>query len=206
MTTDQSSPGKVFAQASVSLDGYIAGPGNSGFDRLFAWCTAGDVETPSADPERLTYRTSEATARYLRDLMDHTGALVVGRKQFDMTNGWGGAHPQGDVPVFVVTHNPPEWTNTVTPFTFVTDGVESAVRQAIKVADGKDVGIGPGSIVGQALSVGLLDELRIDLVPTVLGGGVRMLDGVGAAPIDLSGPETITGVGVTHLIYRRPTS
>jgi dihydrofolate reductase len=193
---------RVIAQASVSIDGYIAGPDGSGFDLLFAWCTAGDVETPSAQPERLTYRTSAATADYLRDLLQGTGALVVGRTQFDQTKGWGGSHPLGDHPVFVVTHRAPEdWVNTVTPFTFVTDGVESAVRQAIATSGGKDVGIGPGSTVGQALDLGLVDELRLDLVPYVLGGGVRMLDGVTSAPLAFGDPKIIEGVGVTHLIY-----
>ena len=75
--------GKVFTQASVSLDGYISGPGQTGFDRLFAWCTAGTVATPTADPDRLTYLTSEATARYLRELQERIGACVVGRNLFD---------------------------------------------------------------------------------------------------------------------------
>jgi hypothetical protein len=70
--------GKVFAQASVSLDGFIAGPGGTGFEHLFAWCTAGEVETPTDQPERLTYLTNAATADYLRDLLDGTGAIVVG--------------------------------------------------------------------------------------------------------------------------------
>jgi hypothetical protein len=98
----------------VSLDGYIAGPRGSGFDHLFTWCTAGDVETPSHQPERLTYRTNTATAAYLRELLDSTGAVVVGRRLFDATNGWNGSHPLG-TPVFVVTHQPPpDWTNTDT--------------------------------------------------------------------------------------------
>ncbi|WP_248962122.1 hypothetical protein [Sphaerisporangium perillae] len=71
--------GRVIAQASVSLDGFIAGPDQTGFDRLFAWCTSGEVATPSNDPDRLTYRTSAASADYLRDLLDNTGACVVGR-------------------------------------------------------------------------------------------------------------------------------
>lgn len=198
---------KIIAQASVSLDGYIAGPGNSGFDRLFAWCTAGEVETPSAQPDRLTYRTSAATAAYLQDLVDRTGAFVVGRRQFDDTNGWGGSHPAGKLPVFVVTHQAPVgWVNTDTQFTFVTDGIESAIRQATDAADGKDVGIGPGSLVGQALDLDLIDELRVDLVPHILGGGTPMLDGIDHAPLDFADPTIIAGTGVTHLIYRRSAS
>lgn len=107
------------------------------------------------------------------------------------------------LPVFVVTHQPPAgWVNTHTPFTFGTDGIESAIRQATVAADGRDVGIGPGSLVGQALDLGLLDELRVDLVPHILGGGTPMLDGVNHAPVDFADPKIIAGTGVTHLIYR----
>lgn len=196
--------GKIFTQASVSLDGYIAGPGETGFDKLFSWCTAGTVPTPTADPDRLTYRTSEATARYLRELEERLGACVVGRNQFDLTEGWGGRHPSG-VPVFVVTHRPPPpgWAPS-TPFTFVTDGVETAIAQAREAAGDLDVGVGPGVTVAEALRAGLLDELRMDVVPVVLGGGTPMLAGLEAsAPLDFEQSEVIEGIGVTHLVYRR---
>lgn len=196
--------GKVFTQASVSLDGYISGPGQSGFDRLFAWCAAGTVATPTADPDRLTYRTSEATAGYLRELQERIGACVVGRKLFDLTAGWQGHHPSG-VPVFVVTHRPPPpgWDDT-TPFTFVTGGVEDAIARAREAAGDRDVGVGPGGTVADALRAGLLDELRMDVVPVVLGGGTPMLSGLdGTAPIGFEAAEVIEGIGVTHLTYRR---
>ncbi|WP_157244944.1 dihydrofolate reductase family protein [Nonomuraea typhae] len=199
--------GKVFTQASVSLDGYISGPGQTGFDRLFAWCTAGTVATPTADPDRLTYLTSEATARYLRDLQERIGACVVGRNLFDLTAGWNGRHPSG-VPVFVVTHRPPPagWEATATPFTFVSDGVENAIARAREVAGHRDVGVGPGGTVADALRAGLLDELRMDVVPVVLGAGTPMLTGLGdTAPIGFDLAEIIEGIGVTHLIYRRAT-
>ncbi|GAA1948831.1 dihydrofolate reductase family protein [Amycolatopsis minnesotensis] len=197
--------GKVFTQASVSLDGYISGPGQSGFDRLFAWCTAGPVATPTAVPDRLTYRTSEATARYLRELQDRLGACVVGRKLFDLTAGWHGRHPS-DVPVFVVTHRPPpsDW-DPASPFTFVTDGVASAIALAREAAGHRDVGVGPGGTVADALRAGLLDELRMDVVPVVLGGGTPMLAALGGtAPIGFEQVEVVEGIGVTHLVYRRP--
>ncbi|GAA1676552.1 dihydrofolate reductase family protein [Kribbella yunnanensis] len=192
--------GKVFTQASVSLDGFIAGPGHSGFDKLFAWCRAGDVETPSEDPERLIYRTNAATAAYLRELMETTGALIVGRTLYDMTNGWDGKHP-GGLPVFVVTHRAPEEpVESETPFIFVTDGIESAIKQAQDLAGDKRIGIGPGSTVGQAINAGLVDEIRVDLVPLILGSGTPMLSGI-TEQLDLQNPEVIVGQGVTHLIY-----
>jgi dihydrofolate reductase len=201
---------KVYAQAAVSLDGFISRPGHSGYDRMFAWHTAGDVETPSADPWRLTYRTNAASATYLRELITGTGAVVVGRTLFDLTKGWEGSHPLG-VPVFVVTHRPPPGGNGPltfvtkgTPFTFVTDGVPSAIDQARTAAGDKAVGVGPGSTVGQALRAGLIDELRFDLVPVVLGGGTPVLDhGGDFRPVTFGDPTVVEGIGVTHLIYRR---
>ncbi|TDX03880.1 dihydrofolate reductase family protein [Kribbella sp. VKM Ac-2566] len=194
---------KVYAQASVSLDGFIAGPNGTGFDRLFAWCTAGDVETPTSQPDRLTYRTNAATAAYLRDLLEGTGALVVGRRLFDATNGWNGSHPLGK-PVFVVTHEPPtDWVDTDTPYTFVTDGVTAAIAQAQSAAGSLDVGVGPGTTVVQALDAGLLDELRLDLVPTTLGSGTAMLEGLTKSHT-FTDPQIINGTGVTHLIYKLP--
>ncbi|TCC35920.1 dihydrofolate reductase family protein [Kribbella speibonae] len=191
---------KVYAQASVSLDGFIAGPNGTGFDRLFAWCTAGTVETPTSQPDRLTYRTNAATAAYLRDLLEGTGALVIGRRLFDATNGWNGSHPLGK-PVFVVTHEPPtDWVDTDTPYTFVTDGIASAIAQAQSAAGTLDVGVGPGTTVVQALDAGLLTELRLDLVPVTLGSGTPMLEGL-TTQHTFADPRTIAGIGVTHLIY-----
>lgn len=201
---DPTPAGIVFTQAAVSLDGFIAGPGHSGFDHLFAWCAAGEIETPSADPRRLTYRTNADSAAYLRAMIDDTGAAVVGRTLFDLTNGWDGKHPLG-TPIFVVTHRAPlDWADTDggTPFTFVTDGIHSAIEKAKAAAGGRNVAVGPGSIVAQALQAGLIDELRLDLVPVTLGGGIRMLDGLPEGPRTFSTPRVVLGTGVTHLIYR----
>jgi dihydrofolate reductase len=110
---------KVITSASMSLDGFIAGPGNSGFEHLFAWHRNGDVEVASADP-RWAFQVEAVSATHLRDQLASTGALVVGRRLFDLTNGWGGTHPFG-VPVFVVTHAAPrDWPHPDAPFTFVT--------------------------------------------------------------------------------------
>ncbi|WP_205718036.1 dihydrofolate reductase family protein [Actinomadura soli] len=150
---------------------------------------------PTADPDRLTYLTSEATARYLRELQKRIGACVVGRNLFDLTAGWNGRHPSG-VPVFVVTHRPPPagWEATTTPFTFVSDGVENAIARAREVAGHRDVGVGPGGTVADALRAGLLDELRMDIVPVVLGAGTPMLTGLGdTAPIGFDPAEIIEG-------------
>src|SRR5688572_21859386 len=121
---------KVMTGATMSLDGYIAGPNDTGFEYLFRWYNNGDVEIPNATHPDLSVRTSAASAEHLRRLLESTGALVVGRHLYDLTNAWGGRHPM-DVPVVVLTHNPPadrplEDEN----FAFVTEGIEAAVAKA----------------------------------------------------------------------------
>lgn len=193
--------GKVITSACMSLDGFIAGPNESGFDRLFAWHHNGDVEVPTAQSDR-AFRVTEASAAVLRNLIDGCGALVVGRRLFDLTKAWGGTHPVG-TPVVVVTHQPPDdWPRGDTPFTFVTDGIESAVEQAKAIAGDRTVGVNGGSMASQCLEAGLIDEIHIDLAPVVLGGGVPFLENLKNVPVDLDGPTVIEGRGVTHLTYR----
>ena len=108
-----------------------------------------------------------------------------------------------DVPVFVVTHTVPrEWNYEGSPFTFVTDGLESAVEQARAVAGDKDVGVIGASLVQQCIRAGLLDEIHIDLVPVLLGDGIRLFDHLGTEPIELESTRVIEGAGVTHLTFR----
>ncbi|MGK5739387.1 dihydrofolate reductase family protein [Micromonospora sp. URMC 103] len=192
----------VMAGATMSLDGYIADTTHGGFEHLFQWYGSGDVETPTANPE-MTFRTSAASARHLRDLNARTGALVVGRRLFDMTGGWGGRHPM-DVPVVVVTHHVPDgWPRESDSFVFVTDGIESAVDRAKAIAGDKHVGVNGGTIAAQVLRAGLLDEVHVDLVPVLLGDGIPLFADLGIAPVSLEGPvRVVEGVGVTHLAYR----
>jgi dihydrofolate reductase len=172
-----------------------------GGERLMAWYGAGDTEyrLPETD---MVFRVSAPTAEFLRETRETTGALVFGRRTFDLTHGWGGKHPL-DVPVFVVSSSvPQEWVYEGSPFTFVTDGLESALAQAKAVAGDKDVGVGAASIVQQCIRAGLLDEIHIDLVPVLLGGGVSLFDHLGTGPIDLERTRVIEGAGVTHLTFR----
>src|SRR6266702_4097540 len=112
-----------------------------------------------------------ASAQYMRDGMASAGALIAGRHLFDITHGWGGTHPVG-VPVFVVTHEPPAgWPHTKT-FTFV-DSVEKAVALASVAAGDKNVLVASAKIAQQCLDAGLLDAIHVDLVPVLLGEGVR---------------------------------
>ena len=191
--------GKVTTGATMSIDGYIAGPGESGFDLLFQWYGNGDVETPTGNPE-MTFRTSAASATHLRQLIENVGALVVGRHLYDMTNAWGGRHPM-DVTTVVVTHRPPEDRPAADDnFVFVTGGIEAAVAKAREIAGDKDVGVNGGQVARQCLEAGLLDEVHVDLVPVLLGGGTPFFGGLGTGPVQLDGPvSVIEGTGVTHL-------
>ncbi len=194
--------GKVVTSASVSLDGYIAGPEESGFEHLFAWYDGGEAEFPSTHPE-VSFNLSAEDHAYLTQFIDRVGVLVVGRHLFDMTDGWDGIHPL-DRPVVVVTHNVPEaWieAHPDAPFTFVTDGVAAAVQQGHEIAGDKDVVVNGGTMATQCLELGLLDEITLDVVPVILGSGTRYVDPAQAAPILLDGPTITQGSRVTHLQY-----
>ena len=200
--------GKVRTGHSTSLDGFIAGPNDGpeaplgdGGERLLSWYSGGDTEYRLPSTE-MVFKLSPLSAELLRETRRTTGALVTGRRTFDLTNGWGGRHPL-DVPVFVVTHTvPQEWVSEGSPFTFVTDGLESAIGQAKAVAGDKDVGVVGASLVQQCIRAGLLDEIHVDLVPVLLGDGVRLFDHLGTEPIELESTRMIEGAGVTHLTFR----
>src|ERR671921_1060519 len=144
--------GKVSTGLSMSLDGFIAGPNDGperplgeGGERLFAWYSGGDTEYRLPGTE-MVFKVSPQTAELLREAHSKMGAFVTGRRTFDITNGWGGRPPLG-VPTFVVTHTvPQEWVYDGSPFTFVTDGVESAIAQAKDAAGEKNVGVVAASI------------------------------------------------------------
>jgi dihydrofolate reductase len=190
--------GKVYFYMTVSLDGFVAGP-NDAVERLFEWYFSGDVEIPI--PGSPTLRVSPESAEILLDASRTGGAMVTGRRNFDLAGGWRGNPPTS--PCFVLTHHVPEdWTDDDSPFVFVTDGIESAVRQARAAAGEKDVEVGTPSTFQQALNAGLLDEIHIDLVPILLGRGVRLFDHLRIEPTDLEIIRVVPAPGVTHLRYR----
>jgi dihydrofolate reductase len=200
--------GKVAVGLTMSLDGFIAGPNDGpgqplgeGGMRLFDWYSSGDTDYEMPGTE-MVFRVSQQSAELLREAHSKMGAFVTGRRTFDITNGWGGSPPLG-VPTFVVTHMiPQDWVYEESPFTFVTDGVESAVEKAREVAGDKTVAVGAASIAQQCIRAGLLDEIHVDLVPVLLGNGVRLFDHLGTEPIELESTSVIEAPGVTHLTFR----
>ena len=200
--------GKVSTGLSMSLDGFIAGPNDGsgaplgdGGEQLFAWYSGCDTDYELPGTE-MVFRVSPQSAELLREAHGMMGAFVTGRSTFDIANGWGGRPPLG-VPTFVVTHTvPQEWVYEGSPFTFVTDGVESAIEQATTVAEDKNVAVGAASIAQQCIRTGLLDEIHVDLVPVLLGGGVRLFEHLGSTPIGLERTRVIEAPEVTHLTFR----
>lgn len=200
--------GKVIFGNSISLDGFVAGPNDNpenglgdGGERLFAWYYNGDTEVPLQGTD-MVFRVSRASAELLQGEWSQIGAMVAGRRMFDIAHAWGG-YPPGGGPCFIVTHNPPqEWLKEGSPFTFVTDGVESAIRQAKQAAGDKNVSVSSASIAQQCIKAGLLDEIQLDVAPVLLGSGVRLFDNLGVTPLDLEIIKVVEGKGVTHIKYR----
>jgi dihydrofolate reductase len=192
--------GKVIAAAATSLDGFVADASDA-VGPLFDWYTNGDVEITGADPSRVFHVTA-ATADYLRETWTSIGAAVIGRRLFDLTNGWDGRPAIGDA-VFVVTHHPPaDWPYPDAPYTFVTEGLPSAIAQAKAFAGDRNVALTGGNLTGQALAAGLVDELAVSLVPVVLGSGVRFFGDYLGPQVMLDNPRVVPGDRVTHLQYR----
>ncbi len=192
--------GKVITALSMSLDGFIAGPHDQ-VEHVFAWYFNGDNEFsyPGTD---VVFKVSRASAALMQEASSTTGAIVYGRRTFDVAGAWGGKPPLG-VPCFIVTHTaPPQWMYGGSPFTFVTDGIASAVAQAQVAAGKKNVAVGSATTTQQCLQAGLLDEIHIDLASVLLGAGVRLFDHLGIEHIELERTRVVDGIGVTHLQFR----
>ena len=191
---------KLVAIMSMSLDGFVADR-SDGVNEVFDWYfNSGEVEFHAGGGDPMTFRVSEPSAQHLRALWSELGAVLTGRRTFEVAQGWGGNHGWG--PAFVLTHRIPDgWPRPGSTVHFVTDGLESAVRQAKAAAGAKNVGVHGADTIQQLLNAGLLDELHIDVAALLLGSGVRLFDHLAGAPSLLGNPTVIQGVGVTHLRY-----
>jgi dihydrofolate reductase len=186
---------KVIAEMSMSLDGFIADE-NDGVDELFGWYGNGEVTVPTA-VEHLTFQVSPASAEHLRPAFNGAiGALICGRRVFDLTKGWGGKHPVG-CPVFVVSHSVPADQHGAA---FFADPL-AALSAARAQAGTGDIAVATPSITQQLLDAGELDAIVVSLVPVLLGRGIRFFDHLTTTPVRLSGPIVTEGRGVTHLTF-----
>jgi dihydrofolate reductase len=190
---------KLIALMSMSLDGFVATQ-EDGVEEVFAWYFNGNVEIQIGGGDPMTFKVSEASAGHLRGLMGELGAMLTGRRTFDVARGWGGNHAWG--PAFVLTHQVPEgWPKPGSTVHFVTDGLESAVQQAKAAAGEKAVGVHGADIIRQLLNAGLVDEIHVDLAAVLLGSGIPLFGPLARGPLVLGDPMVIQGVGVTHLRY-----
>lgn len=208
---------KLRFHVSVSLDGYVAGPDQSeeiplgvGGEELHEWIVALEAWRR---PHGLEGGEVNASTPVVEELQANVGAWVMGRNMFGggpgpwsedhPWKGWWGDDPPFHRPVFVLTHRPREPLEMEggTTFFFVTEGIESALEQAMEAADGRDVQLGGGAnVIQQYLAAGLVDEFELHIVPTLLGDGERLLENVGE--LEIQQVRAIEAPGVTHIKYR----
>ena len=167
---------------------------------MFDWYWNGDVVVPSAQ-EHMGFSVDAASAPMLEELASGCGALIAGRRLFDLTDGWGDNHPAG-APVVVVTHRlPPEDAAERFPRTTFTGGVEEAIATAKEIAGDKFVTIASADIIQQALNLGLVDELCISQVPVLFGAGIRYFGELVDGHVMLDDPVVVQGTRALHLRY-----
>jgi dihydrofolate reductase len=184
----------------MSLDGFVAHLDDS-VGHLFDWYENGEIEVRWPGMGMVSH-VSAPSAKYLRHVIDEAGAIVVGRRVYDYTSGWGGDHPL-HVPLYLVTHHAPEtWPRDDAPFTAVTEGVAAAIDAARARAGNKTVALAGPNIIQQAINLDLVDELCVDLVPILLGSGVAFFGESTRRDVLLDDPEVIEGERVTHLRFR----
>jgi dihydrofolate reductase len=187
----------LITNLAMSIDGFVAYPDDS-VGELFDWYFDGPVEVETYGG--LEMRMNEISAGVFREALETCGAFLVGRRLYDITNGWN-ARPPAEAPMVVLTHDPPDdWPRDGVPITFATT-VEDAVAEAKALAGDKVVSVAAAATARACLEAGLLDEVYINLVPVAIGSGVPFLGGI-ADSVRFEDPEVIEAPGVTHLRYR----
>jgi dihydrofolate reductase len=208
---------KLRFQISISIDGFVAGPNPSeehplgeGGTQLHEWVVK---LAEWRKPHGYEGGETNASSAVIEEALSNVGATVMGRNMFgggpgpwgeEPWEGWWGDEPPFHTPVFVLTHHERESLEKEggTTFTFVTDGIESALEQAKEAAGGKDVSLGGGADVAQQyLAAGLIDELELNVVPVLLGGGTRLFENLAGADVGLEQVRAIAAPDVTHLKY-----
>jgi dihydrofolate reductase len=195
--------GTTYLHAVASLDGFIADE-HDDVGPLHDWYFNGDhplVEEDDAHVHGAPFRVSAASAEYVRGMWQRQKVLIIGRHLFDLTNGWEGSPPTS-VHVVVVSHRPrPAGWHPEAPYSFA-GSVEEAVARARELAGEGEIGVGAGDVGGQALALGLVDAVAIDVVPVVFGRGKPYFGSVPDGRLLLEDPDVVVqGVGVLHLRF-----
>jgi dihydrofolate reductase len=207
---------KVIVALAMSVDGFIAGRNDGGAEplgqggmRLFKWYFDGDtpIRRYAAAAERGVrvppFTLSSGSAAVFEELVEGGGAVVTGRRTYDIAGAWGGNGPVPGIPVFVLTHRVPDHVpRGESRYTFVTDGVESAIEQARATAADRYVSLMGASVAQQGIRAKLVDEIQIHLVPVLLGEGVRLFEHLGSTGVELETVRVVDAPGVTHLRFR----
>lgn len=185
----------VICDMSVSLDGYVTGPNDS-------------RENPFGDGAGMLHdwmfdAATDDDRALLQEMLEGVGAVVMGRTSFDKNEGdggWGEGGPLGDIPCFVLTHHTPT-ASYPSAYTFVTDGVVSAIEQAKSAAGEKVVGLHGATVMQQGLPLGLVDEIRVHVIPVLLGGGTPLF-GTLDSSITLERTQALVTPAATHIGFR----
>jgi dihydrofolate reductase len=189
--------GKVISGISMSLDGFVTGPNVTREQQLG---DGGEIL------HRWLHKPDPPHSQLLAGMGECVGSILMGRRSYDLAEGdggWADGGPAGPAPCFVLTHNPPapETVRAPSVFTFVTDGIHSAVEQAKAAAGDKVVGVHGASAAQQCLAVGLLDEIQLSLAPVLLGSGTRLFEHLGGQ-IRLERTNVIETPNATHVRLR----
>lgn len=189
--------GKVLSHLTMSLDGFIAKPDDDPGE-IFEWYQDGEVSVPSANPD-ISLEVDPASAAMLHELIDRAGALVSGRRLFNITDGWGDRHPIGP-PVVVVTHRPVEHPERWPRTSFV-GSVEDGIAKAREIAGDGDVILLSPNIIQQALDLGLVDEVCVSIAPAIYGEGIPYFAELERGHVALQDPVVVQGKGAVHLRF-----
>jgi len=214
---------KLRCHISISADGFVAGPNQSeaeplgeGGEQLHDWVVS---LAAWREPHGKQGGEVNESTPIMEESLENVGAGVMGRNMFGPPGGgdwgdgewkgWWGDEPPFHYDVFIVTHHPREPVEMEggTTFSFVTDGIETALQRARESAGGQDVMLSGGAeVINQYLAAGLLDELDLHVVPVLLGGGARLFEDLGDAEVALEQVRAVDAPGVTHVKYRVSTA
>ena len=199
--------GKVVLSVTMSLDGFIAGPKDD-LVRLHDWIFSGRADRSGGKSDRTggSSRSSAGDpkdAEVIDEMFRTTGAVIMGRRTYDIGEPFWGSNPPFRVPCYVLTHRGQEiLIRGETTFTFVTDGIESALKRARAAARHKNVSLIGADTAQQFMKAGLLDEIQISLVPVLLREGIRLFENMGTKQVELERERVVESPGVTHLTFR----